>query len=274
VPYSRTVGVKKYLLLLFSFTQAVRISLLAKSYPRFLRRYPVTETLLGKLTEVNTELKQARSALQDAQKELARTLRMVDRAEESLQALSKQREQAKEFLDTVNGMLGNTITPNIEASKEKIEQARKSFDEIRTSIENLNKIPFVEIEVPDDGLLDYFDEIIATLEGEVGQVEEVANNASTFMNDTSYFLGGDFGETREHINNLSEVVDAYETKIAGWQREVDLLIEKTPEWINRASALLAVLLIWLAFSQLGLILHGLALWRDAKNEVAAPDLNE
>lgn len=238
------------------------------------QRKPVTETLLGKLTEVNTELKQARSALQDAQKELARTLRMVDRAEESLQALSKQREQAKDFLDTVNGMLGNTITPNIEASKEKIEQARKSFDEIRTSIENLNKIPFVEIEVPDDGLLDYFDEIIATLEGEVGQVEEVANNASTFMNDTSYFLGGDFGETREHINNLSEVVDAYETKIAGWQREVDLLIEKTPEWINRASALLAVLLIWLAFSQLGLILHGLALWRDAENEVAAPDLNE
>lgn len=229
-------------------------------------RQPVTETLLGKLTEVNTELKQARSALQDAQIELARTLRMVDSAEESLQALSEQREQAKGFLDAVNGMLEDTITPNIEASKAKIKEAQRSFEEIRTSIENLNRIPFVNIAVPDDSMLDYFEEIIATLEGEVERVEEVADDASTFMSDTSYLLGGDLEETRENVNNLSEVVDEYEQKIADWQKKVNVLIEKTPEWINRASALLAVILVWLAFSQIGLILQGLALWNDAEGE--------
>jgi hypothetical protein len=39
-------------------------------------------------------------------------------------------------------------------------------------------------------------------------------------------------------------------------------VEKSlPGWLDLASLLLTVFLLWFGFSQLGLILHGLNLWR-------------
>ena len=63
---------------------------------------PLTKDSTTKLEAIDDELEEAQSALQNAQDELKRALRMVETAEASLQSLSEQRLQAKEFLDTLN----------------------------------------------------------------------------------------------------------------------------------------------------------------------------
>ncbi len=224
---------------------------------------PFTDDLLGKLNKVNDELLMAQESLGNAQQELQRALRIVENAEEALQDLSKQREQAKGFLDAVDSMLTETIIPNIEGSKEKIADAKKTFDDIRTTIINLNRIPFIEIEVPDEGLLTYFEEIIVSLETEVDNVGEMAEEASLFLNDTSYLLGGDLAETKENIYNLADVIEEYEQKVRIWQAQAEVLIAETPRRVDLASALFAIFLLWVAFSQAGLVLHGISLWQEA-----------
>ena len=221
---------------------------------------PLTSRIIAKGIAVDDELSQAQSALENAQEELKRALRIVESADESLQSLNQQTTVAKKLLDTVTDVLDETITPSLETSKEKIDEAQKTLDDLRASIETLNKIPFVHLDLPDDEILVFFVEIIDSLENEVSRVDDIADQASVFLNDTSYLLGGDLLETKENIKELQKVIAEYEGKISTWREELTTLKTATPGWIDRASVIVSIFLLWFGFSQFGLILHGLTLW--------------
>lgn len=222
---------------------------------------PLTRAVSARLTEIDAELGLAQTSLQNAQGELKRALRFVDTAEEALANFSEQTTVAREFLDTVTEVLDETIKPSLATSKEKIDEAQQTMDDLRASIEALNRIPFVNIAVPDDGLLSSFTEIIDSLDGEITRVEEIADQASAFMNDSSYLMGGDLNETRTNIQELQTVVTEYEDKIDTWRGQLARLKTKSPGWIQRTAITLTVFLLWFALSQFGLILHGLAVRR-------------
>lgn len=222
---------------------------------------PLTKKSIAKLTEVDDELKQAQVALENAQDELKRALRIVESAEENLASFSEQRAEALKFLDAVTGLLDDRIVPSLETSKEKLAEAQENLDELSASIEMLNNIPFVEIELPDAGALDYFIEVTSSFEEEIDNVGDMAGEASTFLNDTSYLLGGDLAETKENIQNLTKVVDEYEEKISKWREKTAVLIAEFPRWLDRVSALLIVFLLWFAFSQFCMFLRGVESWK-------------
>ena len=222
----------------------------------------LTESIDSKLANIDQEMSQAQTALQEAQVELERALRIVDSSEEAFESFSAQITVARELLDTVTGVLDETVKPGLETSREKIDEAQKTLEDLRALIENLNQLPFVNIETPDDGILNSFVEITDSLESEILRLEGMADEASTFMSDTSYLMGGDFQETRENIQNLGAVVDEYEGRISGWRGDLAELRRDFPVWINRAAIWLTVFLLWFAFSQAGLLLHGLSAWRD------------
>lgn len=225
---------------------------------------PLTNQSIAKLTEADDELEQAENALEDAQGELTRALRMVESAEESLESYKEQREEAVEFLDAVNGLLDDKISPSLETSKEKLAEVQEMLDNLYEKIETLNKIPFVEIDLPEKESLSYFVELTDTLEEEINNVSEMANTASTFLDDATYLLGGDLSETKENIQNLMVVLDDYEAKVDKWRTDIAQWTEKLPRWLDLLSASIAVLLLWFAFSQIGLFLHALAMWRNEK----------
>ena len=227
---------------------------------------PLTNEALAKLTEIDKELEQAQTALQNAQDELKRALRIVESAEESLASLNDQKAQAVVFLDAVTGLLDNTISPSLQTSKEKLAEVQENLDELSASIEMLNKIPFVDMDLPDTGSLDFFVDVTNDLEKEIDNVGEMAEEASTFLNDTSYLLGGDLEETKENVQDLMEVVDEYEKKIDTWREKITTLVENLPRWLDHLSALLAIFLLWFALSQCSLIMHGLELWRSKNDE--------
>jgi len=222
---------------------------------------PLTMAITARQREIDAELALAQTALQDAQNELKRALRFVDAAEEALENFSEQTAVAKEFLDTVTEVLDETIKPSLATSKEQLEEAQQSMDDLRATLEALNRLPFINLDVPDLGVLNSFEEIIDSLESEIIRVEELAEVASIFVDDSSYLIGGDFSETRENIQELQTVVTEYEGKIDTWRGQLAVLKSKTPDWIQRTAVTLTVFLLWFALSQFGLILHGLAVRR-------------
>lgn len=222
---------------------------------------PLTTAVTARLTEVDGELSLAQTALQNAQSELERALRFVDSAEEALNQFSEQTAVAKDFLDTVTEVLDDTIKPSLATSKENLDEAQQTMDDLRASIEALNLIPFINLTVPNDELLGSFTEIIDSLESEVTRVEAIADQASTFMNDSSYLMGGDLSETRNNILALQTVVADYEAKIGTWREQLTTLKANFPGWVQNTAIALTVFLLWFALSQFGLILHGLAVRR-------------
>jgi hypothetical protein len=121
-------------------------------------------------------------------------------------------------------------------------------------------IPGVGLNIPDQMLTD----LIASarsLDTEIANMEVLAAQASTFVADTGFLLGGDLTQTRDSLQNFLSAIQDYETKVDRWREQDADILEKAPNWIDQASILLTVFLVWFGFSQLSLLLHGIALQR-------------
>ena len=221
---------------------------------------PVTLEATTQLTEVETQLTQIQKDLRKAKLEVERALRIIQSAEEALASLTQQTDDAKEILEQVNDTLDEELIPGLDSTRSRISEVRSVLEDLRGSLEQLNSLPFVELNIPGDDLLANIISSVDSLDAEIINVQDLAQRASVFINDTSYLLGGDFQTTKQNLQDLLNVLEGYDDKLTGWLVQVASLKESAPRWIDNASTSLTVVLFWFAFSQLGLILHGLSIW--------------
>jgi hypothetical protein len=189
-----------------------------------------------------------------------RALRIIQSAEDALAALTEQTDDAKEILEQVNETLDDELIPGLESTRVRITEARTVLEDLRASLEQLNSLPFIELNIPGDELISNIISGVDSLDAEITNVQDLAQRASVFISDTSYLLGGDFLTTKQNLQDLLQVLEGYDVKLTGWLEQVETLKESAPGWIDNASISLTVVLFWFAFSQLGLMLHGLSIW--------------
>ena len=222
---------------------------------------PLTRESTTRVKEVDSTLAQIQTDLQNAKAEVERALRIIESAEHALASLTEQSSDAKSLLEDVNSTLDDKLIPGLKTTRENISQVRGTLEDLRAALEQLNELPFVDLNIPGDELLASILSGMDSLDSEIANVQDLAQRASTFVSDTSYLLGGDFNETKQNLENLLLVLTDYDSQIADWRIQVGTLIEALPGWIDRASVILTVFLLWFGFSQFGLILHGLNLWK-------------
>jgi len=227
----------------------------------WINKTPLTNQAMTQLKEVDSELAQAQTALQNAKLELERTLRIVESAEKTLAALKDELAQAKLLFGEVNGTLDVQLLPALKASRARIDQVKSALVDLRASLEQINAIPFIEFNLPGDEMLANLIGVANSTDAEIARVQDLAQKASTFLEDASYLMGGDLTETKRNIQDFLAMVTAYDQKITGWRAQVASLLSSLPGWANSAASLLTVFLLWFGFSQIGLFLHGLTAWR-------------
>lgn len=221
---------------------------------------PLTREADARLGEIDAQLTQIQTDLRSAKSEVERALRIIQSAEEALASLTQQTTDAKQLLEQVNKTLDDDLIPNLDSTRTRLTEVRKILDDLRATLNTLNSLPFVNLNAPGDELLSGIIAGVDSLDLELENVQDLAKRASLFINDTSYLLGGDFLETKQNLQNLLQVLEGYDEKLTGWRAQVDMLITSAPRWIDNASLSLTVGLLWFAFSQFGLFLHGLSLW--------------
>ena len=216
---------------------------------------PLTRETTGRLKEVDNELSQAETTLESTHVELERALRIVDAAQTALEKLAEQSTSAESLLDGIQSSLDDQLLPELKITRERLNTARIALEDLRGLLQTISSLPFIDVNVPDQILTDLIDSA-DTLDAEIANAEDVAKQASTFVNDTSYLLGGDLTETRDSLQGFLVAVEEYQTKVADWRKQVAELIETLPAWIDRASISLTIFLLWFGLSQFGLFLHG------------------
>lgn len=221
----------------------------------------LTQKAVVRLEGIDAELVQAQTAIRNAKTELERTLRIVKSAEQTLASLKQETDQAKQLMEDVNRTLDDKLIPGLKTTRGKIDQLRGALEELRETLKKINSIPFVELDLPGDEILVNIISGVDSLDTEIVNVQDLAQKASIFAGDASYLLGGDLSETEQHLQNLLDDVNLYDQKVSGWRIEVGTWIKASPGWIDRASISLTVFLLWFGFSQFGLLLHGLNLWK-------------
>jgi DNA repair exonuclease SbcCD ATPase subunit len=226
-------------------------------------RVPATNQAVARLEQVDSELTQAQTALDNGQAELQRTLRIVEAAEKSLASLKAQLSESKTLTDQVNGTLNGKVIPGLEATRAKIDQLRGTLQSLRESLKKLNSVPFLNLNLPGDQFLADLISGVDSLDKEIAAVVQLTQKASTFAGDASYLMGGNLTETKQRVQNLLNTINQYDEKVKVWHTQVRYLIDSTPRWINEAAVGLTLFLLWFGISQFGLILHGLALRQGA-----------
>lgn len=221
---------------------------------------PLTKESTTRLSAIETQLAQIQADLRSAKSEVERALRIIQSAEDALASLTKQTTDAKQLLEQVNKTLDDDLIPNLESTRTSLTEARKILNDLRVALNTLNSLPFVNLDAPGDELLAGILAGVDSLDLELENVQDLAKRASIFINDTSYFLGGDFLETKQNLQNLLQVLEGYDEQLTDWRKQVNMLIASVPGWVDNASLSLTVGLFWFAFSQGGLALHGLSLW--------------
>jgi len=222
---------------------------------------PLTRETTARLTEIDNELSLAQSTLEASRAELERALRIVDATEKVLEKLAEQSTSAKNILDGIQSTLDDRVLPELKTTRTRIDAARTALESLQSVLEGIgNFLPSVDLSAPEKIVTD----LIASadsMDSEIANAEEIARQASTFVSDTSYLLGGDLTETRESLQNFLAVIKEYEQKVTDWRTQVADLVENLPKWLDRASISLTVFLLWFGLSQFGLLLHGLSLRR-------------
>ena len=222
---------------------------------------PVTRESTSRVQEVDSQLTQIQTDLRNAKAEVERALRIIQSAEDALASLTQQTTDAKTLLEDVNATLDDKLIPGLEATRTNITEVRNTLEDLRATLKQINELPFVNLSIPGDELLLSIIDQVDALDGEIVNVQDLAQRASTFINDTSYLLGGDFNETKQKLEDLVLILAEYDQKVTDWRGQIADILESAPRWIDNASLSLTLGLLWFGFSQFGLILHGLGMRR-------------
>ncbi|MBI5822908.1 MAG: hypothetical protein HZB18_02700 [Chloroflexi bacterium] len=222
---------------------------------------PLTKLSILRLQEADSQLAQIQTDLRDAKAEVERALRIIQSAEDALASLTQQTTDAKTLLEDVNATLDDQLIPGLETTRTSITEVRSTLEDLRGALEQINSLPFINLNIPGDELLVSIIGQVDDLDSGIANVQDLAQRASTFISDTSYLLGGDFNETKQQLEDLVLVLTEYDQKATDWRKQIATLIESAPRWIDNASLSLTVGLLWFAFSQFGLTLHGLSMKR-------------
>ena len=224
---------------------------------------PLTREATAQLKAVDLELAQAEATLQSSEKELQRALRIVDATQEALEKLTQQSNSADSLLDNIQNTLDDRLLPELKTTRGRIDQARATLESLQSVLTGIgNFIPGVDLNVPDKMLTDLLASA-RSLDTEIANMEVLATQASTFVGDTSYLLGGDLTETRDSLQMFLSSIQDYEKKVTRWREQGTDILENTPKWIDQASIILTIFLVWFGVSQFSLLLHGLAMQRGA-----------
>ena len=224
---------------------------------------PLTLKATGQLKDIDAQLAQAQATLQSSEKELQRALRIVDSGQAALEKMAKQTGSAENLFDSIQSTIDDQLLPDLKTTRQRIDSARVTLESLQSVLKSISSfIPGFDLNAPAKTLSD----LIASthsLDNEISNVEGLATQASTFVSDTSFLLGGDLTGTRTSLQNFITYIQEYEKKVVGWRAQAKDLIEKTPGWIDQASIVLTIFLLWFGLSQFGLLLHGLNLRRGA-----------
>jgi len=222
---------------------------------------PLTSKATGQLKDIDVELAQAQATLTSSERELQRALRIVDATQAALEKLTQQSDSADNLLDTIQSTLDDRLLPELKTTRNRIDSARATLQNLQSVLAGIKGfVPGVDLSIPDKLLSD----LIASansLDTEISNVETLGKQASLFVGDTSYLLGGDLTSTRDSLQSFLSAIQDYETKVTRWREQVATLTEGAPRWIDQASIALTSFLLWFGLSQFGLILHGQALRR-------------
>ena len=217
---------------------------------------PLTERVLTLIETTSQDLDGAALAIELSRTELISAQAQLDLLQAILETLGINAEVDLNSLADIVGKVEDTLSPLLDRLSGAIGTLRDSLLSIRDTLERINELPLVNIEIPG---IESIEEGATQLQNLQDQIEEGGGKIeqiSQTTQDTVDSLTTGFAELESSTAALLDILDEYADKIEETQEQLHYLGENVPRWIDYAAVLLTVILVWLAISQVGLFILG------------------
>ena len=197
-----------------------------------------------------------------SQTELISAQAQLDLLQAILETLGINAEEDLNRLADIVGRVEDTLSPVLDRVSGGIGTLRELLLTIRDTLERINELPLVNIEIPG----------IEGIEQGAEQSAEPAepDRRRRWKNRAALPNHAGHGRLTLHrvcpageisINSLLETLDEYAVKIEATQDQLAYLEENLPKWIDYSAAILTVILVWLGISQVGLFVLGWSFYK-------------
>jgi methyl-accepting chemotaxis protein len=215
---------------------------------------PLTENLLARLDAIDTDLAAAETAFVDTRLELEATQQQIDLIQSVIASLGIDSQENVKILTDIVQSFDATLSPLIDTVSSGVGKLSEAFLALKNIVERLNALPLVSIEIPGAEKLEELSTSIQEQQAAVLQLKEKVQQISQLTEDTLNTLTSGYAEFEITINNLHSLVQEYELKIVDYRGQVATLEANIPVWIDQASVVLTIFLLWFLVAQTGLFL--------------------
>lgn len=213
---------------------------------------PLSESISGELAAAQAELDAGLANLQASRGELESLQGQVGFFQSVVDTLGTDAVQNTRLLSDVVNRVEGTISPLLERLSSGVDRVREAFESVKRTVEQLNELPLVTINIPGEELLNSITESLDSLEAQITEAKEKVESVSQITADTVDTLDSGFLTWEDFVQRNLAQLDEYERKIRAYQARLDYLETNFPRWIDAASIVLTLLLTWLAASQIGM----------------------
>jgi hypothetical protein len=221
-----------------------------------------TEGALAELGAIGADLASTQQNIQTAREDLESAQAQIDIFQTAIAAIGLDAMQNTQVLAEVVGKVEGTLPPILDQAAGTVGAFRDKFVSFKETLESLNDLPLVNIEIPGVETLDQIAQNVSELQSQILETKEKVQDVSTLTQETVETFSTGFANWETTIQDSLAQLDTYSAKLTAYQARVNDLQARVPGWLDWAAVILTVLFVWLAFSQVGLFILAWEFYRE------------
>jgi len=222
-------------------------------------RAELTTDLVGIATAAEARATTVKRGLDRLDTMLTRARDRVAAVEQDVHAFGSDLEQNRPLLSAISDKLGLELGPLFDSAREIMTTIREAVAAVDSAIEAINAIPFVSVPVPGMEKMEKLSQDVESLRTQVQDLRatidqrrsEIIQGAVSIVTTPAAQVGSMLGEMQATVSDYSQQLGAVREGLSTFKAEIGGRLT----W---AAVFLTLILLWLAFSQAGLLVLG---WR-------------
>ncbi|TDA63406.1 MAG: hypothetical protein D9V45_14780 [Chloroflexi bacterium] len=224
----------------------------------------ISANLLGTLEYLDRALAISSDGLETAESSLLAADSALESLASTLDGVNESLQGMDPTLTALSTLLGKDLPGTIEATQDSLDSAQTSARNIDNVLTSLSRVPFFGTlvynpEVPLNETIgeisDSLDAIPRSLRDAKSGLDIADRNLTTITSDL-----GNIAQNTDQIDvSIADallVIDEYQTLVSDMQKRVKDFRQELPGQLRLATLAAALLLIWLAITQIGLLAQG------------------
>jgi methyl-accepting chemotaxis protein len=230
-------------------------------------------SLVGDVGLFQENLEATSDGLVIVQDALDTTVDTLDTLQDALEALSKSVTETAPLLASLEALTGEDLPNTIAATQASLEVAQSSAAIIDNVLTLITSIPFFPGEpyapaVPLSDALNEVSRSLDTLPESLFLMEEGLQDSRRnliFINAQIQDLITTVDQIQETVESAAPVLETYQVTVQRLSDRTGQIETNLPGWLNSIAWAATAFLVWLGFTQIGLLVQGFEMFR-ARNE--------